>query len=246
MTSRLARVALLLAQWLGVVTLALLTSGCSPYVPDPLAPSPVMPIVEPTPPPVVPVQPLTVSLSIGRSNPTVGDPISFVATTGTTISQADWAFGNGATDRTTRGSTGYAYPTAGTFQVQVTVTASDGRTAADATTVTVARRPSPTTPTNPTPPPPSDFLVRLTCTASPVGRPTPCNVQTSYHDQPIPSGDVTSVTWDYGNGARFITTLPTASYPYPQSGTYRVFADVTAMTSEGAKVASANLEVIIE
>ena len=235
----------LLTTWLGVLALVLFTVGCHTYIPDPLAPSPVVAVVEPTPTPAPVVSPLSVSLSIGVARPSVGDNISFVASAaGTSIVRADWAFGNGATLSTSRGDTAYAYPATGTFTARVTVTASDGRTGSDQATVTVSRRETPPSTPTPTPTTPGGFVVSLACTVQDATLPTSCNVTASYHDATVASGSMTAIDWDWGDGIH-AAGAPSNAHPYAFAGTYTVLATVTATTADGSRTGVGSKTIIV-
>lgn len=232
----------------GLLT-AILASACTKgYVAPPLAPSDPVSITTPPPaPPGPPVQPFHVTLTIGRSDPTVDAPISFVASTPTLIREAAWSFGNGVTQRTTTGETAYAYPAVGTFDASVTVTATDGRTATAHQPVTVSRRPTPPRPPPPPPPPVPTLDAVLTCTPRPALTPTPCNITVSYGGGTVPSSQVTGVTWDWGDGPPpAFTPGPVSSHVYPQAGSFTVLATVTATTSDGSKTATARTTITID
>jgi hypothetical protein len=171
-------------------------------------------------------------LSIGVGRPSVGDNISFVASAGTSIVQADWSFGNGATQRTSRGDTAYAYPAVGTFTARVTVTASDGRTGSNQATVIVRRRetPPPTPEPTPIPTPAPTLGLELTCTPRTAPTLTPCNVTLSYGGTTLPASHITGLNWDWGDGA----TTQMVGAPDPveahlyATGTYTLFVEVFA------------------
>lgn len=221
----------LLTQWLGVLALVLFTVGCHTYIPEPLAPSPVVAVVAPTPMPAADLAPLSVSLSIGVARPSVGDNISFVASSSSAIVRADWAFGNGATTSTVRGDTAYAYPAVGTFLARVTLTASDGRTGSDQATVIVRRRETPPSTPEPTPiPTPAPALgLGLTCAPRTAPTLTPCNVTLSYGGTTLPASHITGLNWDWGDGTTTQTVGPdpVEAHPYA-TGTYTLFVEVFA------------------
>lgn len=232
-----------------MLIVAVLVSSCTtPYEPSPLPKSPVVVAATQPAPSPIPVQALNVSISVGRGSPEVGQAISFVVSSGAPITRAAWSFGNGATSITNDGATAYAYPATGTFTASVTVTASDGRTGSDQQSVTVRRRQTTPTPT-PTPPqPPSApaLSLGLTCTAKPALTATPCNVTASYGGAVLPSSQTTSVVWDFGDGPPPVTTPgPVVSHPYPQAGSYTVFAAATVSTVDGAKTATTSRAVTI-
>lgn len=236
----------LLTQWLGVLALALFTVGCHTYVPEPLAPSPVVAVVEPTPTPAPTVTPLSVSLSIGRSDLEVGDGVSFTASAGSAITRADWAFGNGATASSTNGDAGYTYPAPGTFVVRVIVTVADGRTGTAQQTVTVKRKtstPAPTPPPTPTPTAPS-LAVTETC-SEPVApsTTTACNVATTYGGAALPSTAIVDSTWDWGGGSTETVSGPTAQHTFTQAGTWIIRVTVRASTVDGIQTGSATASV---
>jgi len=215
---------------LTLIVAVLALNACSAdYNPTPLSPSTVSP-APPQPPVPGPVVPLTVTLSVGRSDPEVGQAISFVASSGAPITSATWHFGNGGEQLTARGETAYAYQTAGTFVVQVTVTTADGRTATDQASVTVARHQSPPPEPTPTPTPPntSGFQTAIRCTPKPAGTATHCQATVTYNGVTQPSGTVTDVAWDFGDGGADRQPTPVTSHVYAGPGTYTVFADVVA------------------
>ncbi len=83
-----------------------------------------------------------VALSPNPSTTTVGTPVSFAVTVtglpvGVTITQYQWDFGDTKTENGTNPSIQHIYTVQGTYNAQVTVVLSDGRTAKDAKFVIV-------------------------------------------------------------------------------------------------------------
>lgn len=109
--------------------------------------------------------PLTVTLSMAPPSPEEDQAVTFTATqTGAAPARFSWAFGTGATAETTTGSTTYAYPSDGTYQVHVAVVDPNGRRGSASGAIRVAPRPTATTTTTTIPP---TLGVVLSCIRSP-------------------------------------------------------------------------------
>ena len=204
----------------------------------PPPPPPPLPPVTPTP------APLTVSVAVAGS-PTAGTATTFgLSTQG--LRSAIWTFGDGqALTTTSTGLATHTYAAGGTYGVGVTVTDTTGRTASTATSVTVAAAPTGSGTTT------SGLGLTLGCSPPSTHSPataTPCNLSASYNGTALGSAAVTSVTWDWGEGATTTTVSPTApasSHVYVNAGNYTVFATATVTTADGPKTATTSKSVVI-
>lgn len=234
-----------------ILATALLTSACAYH--SPTAPSadplPVISTPAPSPPPATPA-PTTVSvLTIGIiANPPAPEKREAVTVTaslqgGRGPFQFAWAFGDGALEQGTSPNVTHRYAADGLKLIAVTATDADGRTAATSTAVTVkADLPATSTappyvPPAPTPTPAPTLRADLTCSPASSGSSTPCNISASFGGVPLASGQVTSVAWDFGDGASAIGGV-TSSHVYAQPGTYAIVFTLTATTPVGVQSTS--------
>ncbi|MFC2160761.1 C45 family autoproteolytic acyltransferase/hydrolase [Acidobacteriota bacterium] len=132
--------------------------------------------------------------------------VSFTDQSSGDISSYSWDFGDGSTS--TLQNPSHTYTVANTYTVDLTVTGlggSDINTKVDYITVAVP------------PPPEADFI------ATPVSGETPLSV--SFTDQS--SGDISSYTWDFGDGGT--STLKSPSHIYTAANSYTVSLTVTGL-----------------
>jgi PKD repeat protein len=76
-----------------------------------------------------------------------------------------------------------------------------------------------------------------------------CNVAVTLNGVQLPSGSITNVTWDWGDGFTNSTQFPSAAvntHSYASAGTYRVFASVTGAPPLGTpQTATTSLTVTV-
>lgn len=190
------------------------------------------------------------TLLLNAATSVAGDVVPFVVSgfvsgNSATVSTS-WTFGDGGTAVNPSASASHRYVSAGSYLATVIATDSLGRSASTSASVTVARAPAPPAPAPPTPPaPPPTLSATLTCTPVAHGSNSSCNVTASYRDT-LPSGAITKVDWDWGDGVvELATTSPVRTHNYTNAGTYTVFATVTATTSDGAKIADPTSKTIV-
>lgn len=231
-----------------VPALLLMAIGCD-YVPPPTAPTVTPPvIVVENPPPVIPPPtPVTLLLSQSPQQVYVGEGASLIARpiSGDVRGPAtyEWAFGDGGIDTTELGSAGHVYGQPGQYAASVRLTDRDGRVSTASKLVTVANRPA--QPREPRPPTPG-FEGRMTCTAGDVGDNTGCQVRVSYKGNALPPSAIQNVDWEWGDGEVGPGNRPAENHVYDVAGTYHVWAEITASTSDGTKTTSATTAVTIE
>jgi len=192
------------------------------------------------------------SLALYAIATTAGDDTPFTVSgfvSGTTpLATTSWTFGDGGTATSTNRSTSHRYTRAGGYTATVTATDTLGRSGTTSALITVAAAAAPPPPTPPTPPAPTPTLsATLTCTPVAHGSESSCNIAVSYRDA-LPSGAVTKVDWDWGDGSTSTTVPPSApvgTRTYLKAGTYTVFATATANTSDGAKTATTSKSIVI-
>jgi len=164
-------------------------------------------------------QPPTASFTVSSASPTVGETVTVDAAGSTdsdgTIASYDWTFGDGATASGTTGS--YAYSTAGTYTVELTVTDDDGATDTATQTVTVN---DPTT----NGPPTASFTV------SPTEPAVDESVAFDASGSTDADGTVASYAWDFGDGTT--ASGATSAHVYTAAGTYTV--ELTVTDDDGA------------
>lgn len=172
--------------------------------------------------------PITGSFTSSPDNPQTGTPVSFDATglqdSAGTLTSYQWNFGDGSTD-TGASPSPHTYSSPGTYTV--TLTAGDGTNSNTFTAhVTV------------TDPPTAGFTVP---TVAPIrGLPVAFNGAGSS----VPSGDIVSYSWDFGDGPPVDTTssyLPV--HTYSAAGTYTVSLTVTDNNGHTSQVASQQVVV---
>jgi PKD repeat protein len=123
--------------------------------------------------------------------------------TGGEITSRSWSFGDGGTST---GQTAiYEYQTPGTYPVSLTVTGPGGTDTATANIVVEA--PAPT----------------ASFSATPISGTAPLTV--TFSD--TSTGEVTSRSWDFGNGDTSIDPIPPVTSRYDSAGTYSVSLTVT-------------------
>lgn len=193
----------------------------------------ITPGTPPTTPTTPTAGPLTVTINASPVG-TVGTAVTFGASTQATAS-ALWTFGDGGVS-TSIGGTSHAYASAGVFPVGLTVTDVLGRTASTSTTITIS-------PVPPPPPGPAAFAASVNCPKPASGLTVACNVSAFVNGALLPSASVTNVAWDFGDGFIQTTALPVNTRTYASSGTYTVFATVTAATASGSQMATASTSV---
>jgi len=166
-----------------------------------------------TPPtPTLPVAFLNVSGSA-----TTGVPVVFSVSSSVSGATWNWSFGDGANDQSTTFAISHTYGRAGTY----VATVSSALTSASSATVMVSDpTPGPT-------PTPGGFVASMTCPAT-TTLTQACNVAVTVDGAPLPSGAITNVTWDWGDGKTDPNlTSPVNTHKYDNAGTYTVFASVT-------------------
>lgn len=200
------------------------------------APSPA-PTPVPSPTPAVQLAPITTTAGVSTLF-TIG---AFMPG-GLAIVSTAWTFGDGATGAANSGATNHTYGSAGTYPASVTATDTLGRTASSSALVTVNA--AAVTPPPPPPPPPT-LAATLTCTPATHPATTVCNVTATYGGSTVPSGSVTRVDWDWGDGTTTLNGGVANGRAYVTAGTYTVFATVTATTVDGAKTATTSKVVLV-
>jgi hypothetical protein len=110
------------------------------------------------------------------------------------------------------------YLTAGTVASRVTVT---GGTASGSGSASVTVLPG--------------LVASLTCTVAAHMLPTDCNVTATYGGTIVPSGNITKVDWDWGDGTVVPSGGVALAHPYALIGTYPLVVQVTAMTIDGSR-----------
>jgi PKD repeat protein len=210
---------------------------------QPLPVPPATPTPIPTPPPSAPGGSL--SLSLSASAVTLGSQtiVTANAAGATWPYSLTWDFGDGSGTTSASASTGHTYGALGLYVITAVVRDADGRTAHASTTALVSAVPVVT----PTPTPALAGLVAtLTCTPVAHGNPTACNVAVTYNGPAVASGAVSRVDWDWGDGtAHIVNNSPLDTRVYAQAGTYRVEANVTASTVDGAKMTKVSTSLVI-
>ena len=210
-------------------------------------PPPVIAPTPPSPPPTpAPLPPMTIQLAPITTTVGIVTPFSvgvFVPG-GLQIVSETWTFGDGGTAQVTGTSASHVYTTTGIVTASVTAIDAIGRTASTNAPVTILAAPVPT----PTPPPaPLVLAASLTCTVGtrgPLATPVACNVSTTYNGAPVPSGSVSHVDWDWGDGTP-TTTGVVSQHSYLNAGTYTIIATATATTADGVKMATASKIVVV-
>jgi hypothetical protein len=132
----------------------------------------------------------------------------------------------------------------------VTVLASDaqGHSGSTSAVVTVGAAPAPPPPPPPTPTPaPPALSASLTCTLATHPAPTACNVVATFGGTALPSGRISKVDWDWGDGLSDLAAGPAQAHPYLLPGTYTVFAVVTLTmpTPDGKSTVTTSKVVVI-
>ena len=157
-------------------------------------------------------QPPTAALSVGSTNPSPGQSVSFDASGSTdpdgTISSYEWTFGDGAT--TTGQSVSHSYNSAGEYTVQVTVTDGGGAAATASSTITVGDpndAPTASFTTEPSSPDPGQSVTFDASASSDA------------------DGSIASYEWAFGDGTT--ATGQTASHTYADGGSFEVTLTVT-------------------
>lgn len=140
------------------------------------------------------------------------------STGGLTISSRNWNFKDGDTAATAGNSTGHTYTKAGLYDVELTITTSQGNTATASLATPVLIRP----------------VVTYAAT-SPVSGPTPLKV--NFEDQ-TDTGNLTGLSrrWTWGDGKQETVTGATASHEYTTSACYDVTMEL--LSNEGTFVNS--------
>lgn len=110
--------------------------------------------------------------------------------------------------------------------------------------------PTPVPTPAPAPPPAPVLSLVLTCVPATHGGPAPtsCNLTTTYGSTLILSTAVSGVAWDWGDGTAGpggVSIAPVNTHGYAASGTYTVTATETATTTDGAKTATTNKQIIV-
>jgi PKD domain len=166
-------------------------------------------------PPTTPTLPVSF-LNVSGSG-TTGVPLLFSVSSSAVGATWNWSFGDGANDQSTAFSISHTYGRAGVYVATVSSTAATSSSA----TITV------TDPTNVPTPTHSGFVASMTCPVS-ATLTQACNVAVTVDGSPLPSGSITNVTWDWGDGKTDPNlTSPVKTHTYDNAGTYTVFASVT-------------------
>jgi PKD repeat protein len=228
--------AIVRAQASGLDTSVTMTGTPAVATPDP-TPTPTPP---PSPTPAPPTSPLTVQLLVTTA--LAGNATAFsLATQG--IRTAVWTFGDGATVTTSVPSTTHVYA-AGSYTAGVTVTDVIGRTASTTASVTIVDAPPPPPP----PPTPNPTLVTtMGCVpGTHATTATACNLSFTYGGAALPSNQITSATWDWGDGTiQPVANSPLGSHTYTQAGSYLVSVAVMVTTTDGVRQGNATKTVIV-
>jgi hypothetical protein len=210
--------------------------------------APITPTPTPTPPVVPPnnggpsQQPLAVAINVSPAR--AGDVTTFgLSVNGNSfgLARTDWTFGDGGALTTSTPNVSHVYAAAGSYTAGVTVTDTQGRSAAAslALIIDVPRTPDTTTPT-------TGLAITMGCTAANHGSPSPCNVAATYNGQAVLSNAIMFVDWDWGDGFNPTVAGPTATHIYAQAGSYRVSPRAIVNTVDGQKVATASQSITIQ
>jgi PKD repeat protein len=152
---------------------------------------------------------------------TVPLSVSFTNTSSGDISSYSWNFGDGSSSSLANPS--HTYNSAGTFSVSLTVTGpggSDSETKSGYITVT-----------NPGDPPIANFY----------GSPTSGSYPLTVTFTNISTGDISSYSWNFGDGAS--STLENPTYTYNSAGTYSVSLTVTGPGGSDSETKSGYITV---
>lgn len=123
-----------------------------------------------------------------------------------------WDFGDGATSA--QAAPTHPYEHAGTYTVTLTVTDDAGTSAQTSATITVLDLPP---------------LAALAVESASLPTGAPFAFDASGSSDPTPGGSIANFSWDFdGDGVADVETVdPSASYAYPENGTYRITVRVT-------------------
>lgn len=158
------------------------------------------------------------------SKPTTLDTVSFdgsasVAVEGT-IDTYEWEFGDGTT--ATGETATHSYAAAGTYDVNLTVTTEDGRTATGTGTIEVVN-PSPT----------------AAFTFDPLGPDRTIEFDASTSVPGEPGGTIENYSWDFADGTTERTTAVVTDHTYSSEGSYRV--ELTVVDNNGETATTSKL-----
>lgn len=219
-------------------TLVVLQSAPPPLPPD--VPQPPPPPIPPPPPPPTPVAGYLVGLVAAPTPALIGIPVTFTATA-TPVNGAPaatsyaWTFGDGSPLLTTpTASTTYPYASAATFTVRVTATGGTAVGTAFTSVTVVAAIP----------------VVSVNCSTgvhlTTPRTPSTCVAAATLGGVGVPSSDITSVTWDFGDGPPPIIGAGNVSPPhnYPTSASYIVFATATVTGATGPGTGSGTTTIL--
>lgn len=92
---------------------------------------------------------------------------------------------------------------------------------------------------------PGVMTATMSCTPHATLNRVSCNISSTYNGSPVPSGDVTRVDWDWGDGSETASTAPLQDHLYGQPGTWTIVGVVQAMTNDGPKTATASKTVTV-
>jgi PKD repeat protein len=207
---------------IGALTTTVQVAGAA----APTTGTPAPPTPAPTPPSITPI-----AIINAPSTATTGSSVNFGVSAPAQGQTWTWNFGDGATAQTTAFTTSHTYTDPATYSVTVSAPGITTGT----TSITVS---------NPGGSAASTLTATVACTPATHGSPTPCNVASvNYGSTTIPSGSITSVSWDWGDGTT--GTAIAASRTYVAAGTYNIVTTVQANTVDGSKSVTVVKSVVI-
>jgi PKD repeat protein len=154
------------------------------------------------------------------TNPVVGDKVTFTSTSTGSISSYDWSFGDGATG--SGGSVSHSYTTAGTYTVTLTIKDVRGTTKSASKPITISRP-----------------QVVASFSYSPTN---PREGDTVHFDASASSGDITSWTWNFGDGGTGSGKL--VDHVFNLAGSYNVSLTVSDGYSSNTAYQTVNVQAL--
>jgi PKD repeat protein len=151
-----------------------------------------------------------------------------------------WNFGDGSSSSSSKESGNdetirHTFDQAGTYNVDVTVTDSTGRTASDSMLITVE------VPPRPLPPPPPPPLTAVEITSSDTQDVAPATFRFEAH---VTGGtEPYTYSWNFGDGSSQLGNEQTVMHTFDQAGTYTVRVTVTDSTG---RTAFNNIEINVK